>query len=79
MTIEEAVSELEAAIKDTRFRRLVNICETFFGEYRIKGSHYIFKTPWEGDPRINLQEEGRRAKPYQVRQVIKALTKLQQT
>jgi hypothetical protein len=32
------------------------------------------KTPWPGDPRINLQEGGGgKAKPYQVQQVIQAL------
>ena len=42
----------------------------------IKGSHYIFKTPWKGDPRINIQKEGKMANPYQVKLVLKALKKL---
>ncbi len=78
MTIEEAVKELEANVRDIRFNRLVGICETFFGPYRTAGSHHIFKTKWQGDPRINLQEEGKRAKEYQVRQVVKALKKLKE-
>jgi len=41
----------------------------------MKGSHHIWKTPWKGDPRINLQEVKGRAKPYQVEQVIDALQK----
>ncbi|HEY0050721.1 MAG TPA: hypothetical protein VGB68_15615, partial [Pyrinomonadaceae bacterium] len=40
----------------TQFTKLLKICENFFGEYRINSSHYIFKTPWQGDPRINLQK-----------------------
>jgi hypothetical protein len=48
-----------------------------FGEPRIAGSHHIFKTPWQGEPRINLQRDGKMAKPYQVRQVKKALEKLE--
>ena len=43
----------------------------------IKGSHHIFKTPWRGDPRINIQKEGNKAKPYQVKIVSKALDKLE--
>ncbi len=78
MTINEAIKELEANVRDVRFNRLVSICETFFGSYRTAGSHHIFKTKWQGDPRINLQEEGRRAKEYQVRQVVKALKKLKE-
>ena len=40
---------------------------------RIRGSHHIFKTPWKGDPRINLQKDGKSAKPYQVKMVLKAI------
>ena len=40
------------------------------------GSHTVFKTPWQGDPRINLQDDGGKAKPYQVKQVLAALDKL---
>jgi hypothetical protein len=48
-----------------------------FREYRVNGSHHIFKTPWQGDPRINLQKlKGNMAKPYQVKQVLNALRKL---
>lgn len=75
--LEEAIQELSRNEKQIRFSRLVAICEDFFGEYRISGSHHIFKTPWQGDPRINLQKvKGNNAKPYQVRQVLRALRKL---
>jgi hypothetical protein len=37
--------------------------------------HHIFRTPWPGDPRINLQKQQGQAKPYQVKQVIAALSK----
>lgn len=77
MNIEDALDELENQ-EDVRFQRLKTICETFFGDPRVKGSHHIFKTPWSGDPRINLQNEKGQAKPYQVRQVIQALRKLKE-
>jgi hypothetical protein len=48
-----------------------------FGESRIMGSHHIFKTPWQGDPRINIQKDGNAAKPYQVKAVIEAIKKLE--
>ena len=76
MSIEEALEELEGHEENIRFQRLVVICTEFFGQPRISGSHYIFGTPWPGDPRVNLQNQGGKAKPYQVRQVIKALKKL---
>lgn len=37
-------------------------------EERIKGSHHIFRKEGVED-RINLQQDGSKAKPYQVRQV----------
>jgi hypothetical protein len=36
----------------------------------------IYKMPWQGDPRINLQKgDGGKAKEYQVKQLIKAIDK----
>jgi hypothetical protein len=59
-----------------RFNDLCRICEHYFGDARIKGSHRIYKTPWQGDPRINIQDDNGKAKAYQVKQVIKAIRKL---
>jgi hypothetical protein len=78
VSIDEAVAELEAAGAHLRFRPLLRLCAQFFGAPRIRGSHHIFKMPWAGDPRINLQEDGNQAKPYQVQQVIRALKKLKE-
>jgi len=39
-------------------------------------SHRIYKTPWIGDPRVNIQDSKGMAKVYQVRQVLKAIDKL---
>ena len=59
------------------FKKLLALCRACFGEPRIAGSHHIFKTPWQGDPRVNLQKDGKMAKPYQVLQVRKAIEKLE--
>ena len=78
--IEKLIKELETNDKNIRFSRLLTICEDTFGEYRTSGSHHIFKTPWQGDPRINLQKlKGNLSKPYQVRQVLRCLRKLKET
>ena len=37
----------------------------------------MFKMPWQGDPRINIQDASGKAKPYQVRQVLQAIDKLE--
>jgi hypothetical protein len=53
---------------------LFRLCVEYFGEPRQRGtSHAVFKTPWQGDPRVNIQEEKGKAKAYQVRQVLAAI------
>ena len=42
------------------------------------GSHLVFKTPWPGDPRVNIQNDHGKAKTYQVRQVLQAIEKLKE-
>ena len=77
--LTKSINEIDGSEKNIRFSQLLKICEDLFGDYRINGSHYIFKTPWQGDPRINLQKlKGNFAKPYQVRQVLHALHKLKE-
>ena len=77
MEIETALNEL-ASEKNIKFSKLLRITEYFFGKPRNRGtSHYAFKVPWQGEPRINLQKDkGGKAKPYQVKQVKTALEKL---
>ena len=55
----------------------VCVCVEYFGKPRQTGSHLMFKTSWPGDPRINIQNAGGKTKPYQVRQVLLALDKLE--
>jgi hypothetical protein len=63
---------------NVRFGDLKKVCEQYFGKPRPAGtSHAIFKTPWTGDPRINIQDDKGKAKVYQVRQVLLAIDKLE--
>ena len=65
--------------QDVRYADLVAVCKHFFGEPRQQGSsHVVYKMPWQGDPRVNIQKgEAGRAKPYQVRQVLAAIDRLE--
>ena len=64
---------------NVRFSDLVRVCEEFFGKPRQSGgSHVMFKTPWPGDPRVNIQNDKGKAKTYQVRQVLLAIDKLKE-
>lgn len=63
---------------NVRFADLRAVCEAYFGKPRQAGtSHVLFKTPWVGDPRINIQDDKGKAKAYQVRQVLLAIDKLE--
>ncbi|MDR0565144.1 MAG: hypothetical protein LBG78_09470 [Azoarcus sp.] len=71
------LEQMQREPANVRFADLLKICEEFFGKPRqTGGSHVIFKTPWPGDPRINIQNNKGRAKAYQVRQVLAAINKL---
>ena len=76
--IDDLLIKLQRNPKDVRFSELCKICDHFFGEPRQKkSSHRIYKTPWQGDPRINIQNYKGKAKVYQVKQVLLAIEKLE--
>jgi len=77
MSLEEALDELSSS-KNIKFFSLLKICCYFFEGPRIEGSHHIFKTPWKGQPWLNLQRDGKMAKTYQVKQVKLALLKMRE-
>ena len=75
--IDEIVERIKENTSNVRFGELCKICEYYFGPPRQSGSsHMIYRTPWEGNPRINIQDDHGRAKVYQVRQVLAAINKL---
>lgn len=79
MHIDDAIASLSDNPKGVRFNVLVKICDEFFGEPRRNAtSHLVYKKPWQGEPRVNIQNNKGMAKPYQVRQVIKALERLKE-
>jgi len=81
MTKEKALQlarSFETNQANVRFAELARVCSFFFGKPRNKStSHHVYKTPWQGDPRVNIQNNKGQAKAYQVRQVLKAINKLE--
>ncbi|GAB3711019.1 toxin HicA [Nocardiopsis nanhaiensis] len=62
-----------------RFADLVKVCDDYFGEPRRRGtSHRVYRIPWPGDPRVNIQNDHGQAKAYQVRQVLAAIAQLKE-
>ncbi|HPI94494.1 MAG TPA: toxin HicA [Deltaproteobacteria bacterium] len=76
--IPDIVEHMMRSPANVRFSDLCMICDHYFGKARQEsGSHRVYKTPWPGDPRVNIQNERGKAKAYQVRQVLKAIRKME--
>jgi len=76
--IDEILLQMKRNPKGVRFNDLCKVCDHYFGMARQKSSsHRIYKTPWQGDPRINIQNYKGQAKAYQVKQVLLAIQKLE--
>ena len=76
--ITDIIDDMKRNPKGIRFQDLCKVCEQYFGEARQTGSsHRVYKTPWLGDPRVNIQNDTGKAKAYQVKQVLKAIERLE--
>jgi hypothetical protein len=79
-----SVEKIEAAARRSSssisFTDAVKLATAYFCERRSgSGSHVaIFKMPWQGDPRVNLQNKDGNAKPYQVTQMLKAIDRMKE-
>jgi len=77
--VDQIVAVMRANPVGVRYSDLMKVCVQYFGEPRQRGSsHAVFKTPWPGDPRVNIQSDKGKAKAYQVRQVLRAIAKLEE-
>jgi hypothetical protein len=78
-SIEKLIAAMRENPANVRYGDAKRVCEHFFGKPRqAGGSHCVFKMPWPGDPRVNIQEgPGGKAKVYQVRQILLAIEKLE--
>jgi hypothetical protein len=73
MDIDAVIEELARDERSMRFKRLKAICDHFFGQPRIRGSHHIYSTGVAEAPLVNIQSDKGKAKPYQTGQVRRAL------
>lgn len=76
--IDGILKRIRRNSKNVRFNDLLRVCDHYFGPPRhCGGSHRVYRTPWLGDPRINIQNDKGMAKAYQVKQVLMAIDKLE--
>ena len=77
--IEDILLLMQRNPKNVRYSDLAKVCAYYFGKARkTSSSHRVYRTPWKGDPRINIQNHKSKAKAYQVRQVLMAIEKLEE-
>jgi len=75
--IDKILIRMRQNPRNVRFDDLVKVCDHFFCPPHHVGSHHVYRTPWPGDPRVNIQKsQGGKAKPYQVGQVLAAIDRL---
>ncbi|GJQ58810.1 MAG: toxin HicA [Candidatus Scalindua sp. AMX11] len=72
--IKDILEQMRRSPNNIRFKELCTVCDYYFGNARQRGSsHRVYKTPWKGDPRVNIQNNKGKAKAYQVKQVLTAI------
>ena len=77
--VPETLAGMRANPQNVRFADLCRVCDQVFGPPRQRGtSHRVYRTPWSGDPRVNVQNDKGKAKTYQVRQVLRAIDRLRE-
>jgi hypothetical protein len=75
---KDVLAQMKRNPGDVRFSNLCKVCDNYFGKSRQRSSsHRTYKTPWQGDPRITIQNRKGKAKAYQVKQVLLAIEKLE--
>ena len=76
--IDKTLEKMRQAPNGVKFSDLLKVCQHYFGKPRIRGSHHFYKTPWKGEPYVNIQKmKDGKAKAYQVRQVLDAIKKME--
>lgn len=71
------IAKMRTSPQNVTYDELRKVCDEYFGEPRESGSsHAVYKMPWHGDPRVNIQRgKDGKAKRYQVEQAIAAIEK----
>ncbi len=75
--VSDIVERMRRNPRNVRFADACRVCDHYFGEPRQKGtSHRVYKTPWQGDPRVNIQSAKGKTKADQVKQILRAIERL---
>jgi hypothetical protein len=76
--IDDILLQMKRNPKGVRYNDLCKVCDKYFGKaHQTSSSQRIYKMPWQGDPRINIQNSKGKAKAYQVKQVLMTIQRLE--
>ena len=76
--LDKILGQMRRAPQNVRYADPKKVCLHYLRELRQNStSHSVFKTPWNGDQRVNIQDKNGMAKPYQVKQVLDAIERLE--
>ncbi len=76
--VQDILGQMQVNPKSIKFNDLCKVCDAYFGEPRQFGSsHRVYRTPWEGDPRVNIQNAKGMSNTYQVKQVLQAVERME--
>lgn len=79
-SIDDILKKMRNFPANIRFAELEKVCDHFFDKRSSKKtSHQTYKTPRIGNPRVNIQNDGGKAKAYQVNQVLEAVDAFKRT
>ena len=74
VSIDDLIADMRANPVNVRFTDACKVADHFFGKPTQHGtSHRVWKMPWPGNPRVNMQDDKGKAKAYQVRQLLEAI------
>ena len=77
-SVDDIVDQMRCNPGGIHFADLCRVCDHYFGAARQRAtSHRVYRAPWQGDPRVNIQNAKGMAKAYQIRQVLRAIERLQ--
>ena len=77
-SVDRILARMRTSPSGVRFADVAKVCDHYFGPPRQQGtSHRVYRMPWQGDPRVNIQDDHGKAKAYQVRQVLAAIERME--
>ncbi len=75
--ISRLITQIEDHPEAASFSDLAKVCDYYFGKPSQKSvGQLVYRTPWQKDPYVNIQNKQGRAALYQIKRILVAITKL---